>query len=135
MEHPAILNHATLKVRINELKVERSMQEDALKDSLKAFAVTLNPLSILKGSVQGFSKDKELRTDILKAGLNLGTDFIIEKVLGRSRSVKGFLSSILVEKLSAPFINKIVMKLFSGSRNPGIPDPEEDFFPDNQGRK
>lgn len=107
-----ITSHASLQVRINELKRERSTQEERLKYAFQAFAHTHSPLSIIKGSVKGLTQDKELRTDMVKAGLNLGTDFIIERLLGRSRSVKGFLSSILVENLSTPLINKWVNKLF-----------------------
>ena len=129
MKNTGISNHASLVLRIAELRADKLQQEDELKDSFEAFTKTLSPLSMLKGSMQGFVKDKELRSDILKAGLNLGTDFIIEKVLGRSRSVKGFLSSILVEKLSTPFINNTVTKIFSGISKPKQPDPEQGTTP------
>ena len=107
-----ITSYASLKRRISELKIERARQGEDLKNASQAFAHSLSPLSIIKGSVKGLWKDKELRSEMIKAGLNLGTDFIIERLLGRSRSVKGFLSSILVENLSTSLINKWVTNLF-----------------------
>ena len=114
MEYTAIHNHATLALRIMEMKAEKSRQEDDLKYTFREFAGTFSPLSMLKDSMKGLAKDKELQTDLLKAGLNLGTDFIIERVLGRNHSIKGFLSSILVEKFSTPFINSTVSKWMTG---------------------
>ena len=124
MKNSVINDHTALVLRISELKAEKIIQEGKLKNSFKEFTNNFSPLSLLKGSMQELADDKEAQSVLLKAGLNLGSNFIIEKVLGRSRSIKGFLSSILVEKLSTPFINNKVSKIISGisklgHRNPG----------------
>ena len=126
MEYTAIHNHNTLTLRIMEMKAEKSRQEYELKYAFLEFADTFSPLSMLKGSMKGMAKDKELRSDILKTGINLGTDFIIERVLGRNHSIKGFLGSILVEKFSTPFINNAVTKMLSGIGKRKNDEPEQD---------
>ena len=114
MDNTKITSHAHLKLLIVQLKSERSVQEAELKHKVAEFVVALNPLSILKNSLHDLAGDKEVQQGLVKTGLNLGTNFIIEKILGRNRSVKGFLSSILAEKISATVINNNISKIISG---------------------
>ena len=109
-----IQDHATLISRIAELRVDRSIQESRLKKSFEQFTGSLSPVSLIKESIKRFSQNEELGSDILKSGLNLGANFIIEKVLGRSRTLKGFFGSILAEKVSTPLINTTVTKMLAG---------------------
>ena len=114
MDNTKITSHAHLKFLIMQFKSEKSSQEAALKHTVEEFVVSLNPLSILKNSLHELTADKEVQQDLVKTGSNLGTNFIIEKILGRNRSVKGFLSSILAEKVSAAVINNNISKIISG---------------------
>ena len=113
MRNKEILNHAELSLRIMELKSEVLLQQDNLKYTFKGL-FTLNPISIVKESIHELAKDKEVQFDLTKVGLNLGADFLINQVLGRNRSIKGFLSSVLLEKLSNTFINKNASGIISG---------------------
>lgn len=114
MENTPITNYNELLLRIGQLKEERSIQKEQLKYAFEEFTDTLNPISIVKGSLNKLVNDKDVHVSLAKAGLNLGTNFIIEKVLGRSRTIKGFLSSIFLEKLSTPLINNNASKITSG---------------------
>lgn len=97
-----------LSLRIAQLRIDKLKQEAELKIKFSEFAETLNPVLILKKSVHEMVVDKEVKDDLLKVGLNLGTNFIIEKVLGR-KSVKGYLSSVIVEKISTSLINRGIL--------------------------
>ena len=114
MENTVITSHTELLCRIAALKEEKLIQEDELNNDFREFVSSLKPLSVLKESLSELAQDKEAHISLAKAGLNLGTNFIIEKVLGRSNSIKGFLSSILLEKIATPFINNNVSKIASG---------------------
>ena len=114
MKSANITNHSELLFRIMELKAQKLSQEIQLKNSIKEFVYTLNPVSMVKDSLHELAKDKEVRFDLAKVGLNMGTNFILDKLLGRNKSIKGFLSSVLVEKLSATFINKNASSIISG---------------------
>ena len=119
MKKKNITYHQLLSERIAVLKDERAGLEIKIKGTIAGIAQSFSPTSILKSSVKQLSTDKEFRTEAVVSGLSLGANFLIEKVLGRSKSIKGFLSSVLVEDISTPLINLIVKKFFttSGSKS------------------
>jgi hypothetical protein len=96
-----------------DLKAEKFSREEDLKYTFKEFVSTLNPISMVKESLHQLAADRDVKFDLAKVGLNLGVDFIIDKVLGRNRSVKGFLSSVLIEKFSTLFLNNNISKIVS----------------------
>lgn len=114
MENKDITNHSELLIRIMELKAQKLSQEIELKNSIADFVYELNPVALVKNSLHQLAKDKEVRFDLAKVGLNVGANFIIDKVLGRNRSIKGFLSSMLLEKVSATFIDKNSSGIIAG---------------------
>ena len=113
MENKEISNHAELVLRIMDLKVEKFSREEELKYAFKEFVSALNPISMVKESLHQLAADRDVKFDLAKVGLNLGADFIIDKVLGRNRSFKGFLSSVLFEKFSTLFLNNNISKIVS----------------------
>ena len=58
-------------------------------------------------------EDKQVKVDFVKMGLNIGATFLIDLVLGRHRSVKGFLSSEVASKISSALINTNFSKIIS----------------------
>jgi hypothetical protein len=114
MKNKEINNLLSLNQRIAELRFQKYIQEEELKVQLKDFVKTLNPLVMAKESIRELARDKEVQFDLTKVGLNMGANFLIEKVIGRNKSVKGFLSSILIEKVSTAFINNNAPKIISG---------------------
>lgn len=114
MERQEISTHTELAIRIMHLKAEKFRQEEVLKNSFREFFYTLQPSSIIKETIHELSQDKEVQFDLAKAGLNMGANFIIDQVLGKNRSIKGYLSSLLVEKVSGSFINDNVTKIMEG---------------------
>ena len=114
MENTEISGHVELLLRIRQLKVEKLRQENELKYTFREFANSLEPLSVVKRSLHKMTQDKEVQFDLAKAGLNLSTNFIIGAVLGKYRGIKGFLSSVLLEKISTVFINNNVSEIIAG---------------------
>ncbi len=116
MENLKISNQSELQFRIMQLKSEKLSQEIELKVKVKEFVYTLSPVSIVKNSLRDLVSDKEVRFDMAKVGLNVGANFLIDKVVGRNRSIKGFLGSLLIEKVSSSFINNntsFIVSVFS----------------------
>lgn len=114
MENIKIINHTQLQLHIMHLKSKKLSQEIELKHSVKDFVYSISPLSIVKDSLHSLVQDKEVRFDIAKVGLNIGANFLIDKVVGRGKSIKGFLGSIIIEKISSSFINGNVSSIISG---------------------
>lgn len=113
MENLKITNHSELQFRIMQLKSEKLSQEIELKVKVKEFFYTLSPVSIVKNSLRDLVSDKDVRFDMAKVGLNVGANFLIDKVVGRNRSIKGFLGSLLIEKVSSSFINNNASSIVS----------------------
>lgn len=114
METIEISSHADLLLRIAELKEINSWQDAEFKDTFREFVNTLNPLSMVKESLHELAEDREVQFDLAKVGMNLGANFIIDRILGKHSSIKGFLGAKLVEKISASLINSNVYNIISG---------------------
>jgi hypothetical protein len=130
MENIKISNRSELLLHIMHLKAEKYRQEEELKVTLKEFIDTLNPLSIVKESLSEMVRDKDVHFDLAKMGLNIGANFIIDQILGRNSSIKGFISAVLVENFSTSFINNNVSKIISGINKLIHRKPEEEITQD-----
>ncbi|MBL7936374.1 MAG: hypothetical protein JNM51_11275 [Bacteroidia bacterium] len=114
MKNIHITNHAELMLRIMQLKSEKLSQETELKHSAKEFIYSISPVSIVKDSLHELAQDEDVKFDMTKVGLNIGANFLIDKIVGRNRSIKGFLGAMLIEKLSSKFINNNTSSIISG---------------------
>lgn len=102
-----IKNHAQLQLRIAELRMYKGIQEEELKITLKDAFTTLNIISIFKNAAV------EQPLQLAKSAVNMTLDLIIDLVLGKHRSVKGFLSSILVERFTSSLVDNNLMNIIS----------------------
>jgi hypothetical protein len=113
MEQVEINNHKALSLRILQLKSDKLRQEIELKESFHNLVESFNPVTVVKETFLGLSKDKEVKTGFAKIALNMGFNFLIDKALGKNKDVKGYLSSVLVENISGSFINNNTPKILS----------------------
>ena len=111
MEATVISCDQDLMDRIAELKAIKAEQEARISAQFQDLKDSLNIGTIIKESVSHIAADKETRKDLLKIGTSLGANFIIEKVMGSNNSIKGFLGSMLAEKVSNSFIGKMISKI------------------------
>jgi hypothetical protein len=110
MDNIKVAAYTDLQLQIDALKKEKKEKEDKLKNQFSEIATEANPIKIVKEYVGAILEDKDLKLNISKIGINLSTNFLIEKLLGRNRSIKGYLSSMLVEKFSTSIINILITK-------------------------
>jgi hypothetical protein len=106
----SITDYTTLINSIESLKAISVQQEIKLSNSLHAFIETLNPITLIKKSMYAIVSDNTIQTNLATTGLHLGSDYILDKILGRGKSIGGFVRSVLVEKISNATINR-----YSGS--------------------
>ena len=135
MNRPQISNLAELELHVQYLKTQKRQQETQLKTTFNELIDTLNPVSIAKESLHKLAGDLEVQFDVVKMGLNVGANLIIDKVLGKHQSVKGFLSSIVMEKLSTIVINNNATDIVLGITDLIIGKPKEDPKPNNYQKK
>ncbi len=110
MENTSILTHSQLLARLTELKVEREIQETSLKYTFIEFISTINVVSFFKDS----NKSNNLQSnDLVKSGLSMALNLITGLVLGKNRSIKGYLSTMMVERFTTMIIDNNVINIIS----------------------
>lgn len=110
MKNTAILTHSDLLARLTELKSDREIQETSLKYTFIEFISTINVVSFFKSS----NKSNNLQSnDLLKSGLNMALNLVMGIVLGKNRSIKGYLSTMMVERFTTMIIDNNVINIIS----------------------
>lgn len=99
---------------ISQLRTDKLNQEIELKILVNEIIDSLSIISIMKTTIQELVKDKEVQIDVIKLGLKTSANYLLEKVVGRNRTVKGFLASILIEKITNSLINNNSVSIISG---------------------
>jgi len=107
MENTVITNHTQLQLRIAELRMYKGIQEEELKITLKDAFSMLNIISIFK------TTSEEQPMQLAKSAVNMALDLIIDLVLGKHRSIKGFISSILVERFTTSLVDNNLYNVIS----------------------
>lgn len=108
METPAIITHSGLSGRIAELKVLQEMQEDKLKTLFGEIVSSINLGVIFKAATT-----QQQTPEVAKMGLNMAVNLITGFILGKNRSIKGYLSSVMVEKFTSSIIDHNLISIFS----------------------
>lgn len=107
MQHNKNWGLKELKEKITLLNSEKDALEETLEYQFTNVISSLNPIVLLKDSVAKLAEDEEIKMNISNFALKTVGNFFIEKVLGTNRSIKGYISSVIIEKLSEKFLNKL----------------------------
>lgn len=106
--------HEALLLKISELRLEKEHQEEELKLAWRNFASSMNPVDIVKNSLYKLTHDPEIKTELGSAAMNAGASLLIGKVLGKHRSIKGYIASVIVEKLYFSFVGSPLFRAVTG---------------------
>ena len=129
MEKTEITNYSELMMRIEYLKAEKTKQEEELKVTFKEFVDSLDHIQMMKQSLHKLAEDKEVQVDLTRVGVNIGVNYIINKILYKSNNIKGFLSSVLVNLLSTALTTENISKIITAVSNFIHPTAEEETAP------
>ena len=102
-------NYEQLLTQIEALRQEKDFQEDKLKNSFSEMLGLLNIMSLFKAATK-----QEQPLELAKTGLNMILTLIIDLVLGKHRSIKGYLSAVMVEKFTTVLINNNLTNIITG---------------------
>lgn len=105
----SISNYEQLLTQIETLREEKDFQEDKLKNSFSEMLGLLNIMSLFKAATK-----QEQPLELAKTGLNMILTLIIDLVLGKHRSIKGYLSAVMVEKFTTVLINNNLTNIITG---------------------
>jgi hypothetical protein len=127
MKKTVIFGHQQLTLQILQLKADKFIQEEELKETAQDFMASLTPATLFKKSFQELAKDKEVQLDLAKVGLTLSANLIIDRALGKHKSVKGLLNSLLAENAISTFIKKNGDSIVSGIKGLIHKKPTKEF--------
>jgi hypothetical protein len=115
MDYKEITSGKSLQMQISQLKADRKAHEEGLSKSFNELTqLIFHPVHTAEE--ERFEKQNRKRDlmELSKTVLNMGTDYIIEQSFGRRQKFQSFLTSIMVEIVSTPFVSRNITKLFLG---------------------
>lgn len=95
---------------LQELSIRQELE---IKDLILDLAHAVNPVNIMKDSIHGLASVRPPNNDIVSMSTNIGTNYVIEKVLGKNRSIKGFIGSLVAETIATELINRNAPQLLN----------------------
>jgi hypothetical protein len=110
MENTAIINYPELLFRLKELKLTKENSENELKLSFTEFMATVDIVSL-------FSRQKNpenSQQNLLKTGINMALNLVTGLVFGKNRSVKGYLSALMIERFTTMVIDNNLIGIVAG---------------------
>jgi DUF438 domain-containing protein len=110
MENTAIINYPELLFRLKELKLTKENSENELKLSFTEFMSTVDIVSL-------FSRQKNpenIQQNLLKTGINMALNLVTGLVFGKNRSVKGYLSALMIERFTTMVIDNNLIGIVAG---------------------
>lgn len=109
MEKVIIVSHSQLILRLAELRMYKDIRENELKVSFTEMASMLNLTTIFKEAT-----NTERPMELAKSGINMIVNLIIDLVLGKHRSIKGYLSAVMLERFSAMLVDNNLINIIYG---------------------
>ena len=100
-----ITNHTQLMYTIMQVNAARADQEEEIKHKFKEIYYELQPAALVKKAFGKLLHTPEVPQKLLHTGLALGADFIIGRLFKKSASIKGYLTSMIVEKVADYALN------------------------------
>ena len=113
MSNFKISNYDELSLKLAELNSLKTIQEAELKSNLKEVYQSFQIKNLIKSTVKDLASDKEFRQDGLKAATGMATDLLVGRLFNKNNSIRGFITTLLVEKLAMPLIKNNKDKVIS----------------------
>lgn len=100
----AITNSTELRHAMMQLNNLKEEQEIALRYQLKEIYYSLQLSTVIRRTVKDFSSDKAFKATALQTGINIGSGFILDKLLLRKGyGIKSYLLNLGIKKLVSYF--------------------------------
>jgi len=90
MEMTQISNYKELQTTIAALKARKMTQEKELKITLKEVMKEFDHMSIVKSYLHEMAENRQVQSDMVKIGLHVGTNILINVVTNKFIQVKSF---------------------------------------------
>jgi hypothetical protein len=96
-----------LDTEIERLTLLKEQQEYMIKESLKSFSHMLSPGTVIKKTLFKMSEDEEVKQSALKTSLNMGAQFVLDKIMLRKGiGIKSYLLNMALKRVASFLITK-----------------------------
>jgi hypothetical protein len=95
-----ITNHTQLMYTIMQINASRVQQEDDLKHKIKEIYYSFQPAELLKSAFSRKDHGSKIPKNMMQSALSLGTNLLISKLFRRGGSIKRYLLSLAMEKIT-----------------------------------
>jgi hypothetical protein len=109
MTNTVISNHEDLLIQIEYLKTEKLKQELGLKASFNEFFVAVHPVNIIKKTLSDLANDNEIKHKVVRAGLAIGTNYIVNYILAKQKILQQFLNPLSDKSKQASVTSNVAM--------------------------
>lgn len=125
MENKEIKSYPDLVLHIMHLKQQRFRQEEEIKYSIRELIFSLNPIVVIKRTLNDMAQDSQTKFDMAKVGLDMVITMLTHKIMRQTSGLKGFVGKLLIGKFSSSFLYSNAHKVISAIRNKIRPSPIE----------
>jgi hypothetical protein len=102
-----ISSFSDLSQEIARLEIQKELQEQLLQDNLKELAYNVQPGVFLKRAFGKLKENNEVQQSVVKASLDLGAQFILDKLMIRKGlGLKSYLANMVLKKVVSFVISK-----------------------------
>ncbi|MDI1354172.1 MAG: hypothetical protein PSX36_04610 [bacterium] len=105
MENDLLSPHLALSLRIKQLQEDNLRQSETINRLVNELAISFQPVNAALQKLHSMAEQPSAPIELAKLGLNAGLNFLIDQLLGKHRSIKGYLSAIQAESISEKFVN------------------------------
>jgi hypothetical protein len=123
MENKEISNYPELVLYIMHLKQDKFRQEEEIKYTIRELIYLLNPINVIKQGLHNLATDAEARVDMLKVGLSMGANMLVNRIMRNKSGMVGLVGKVLLGKFSSTLIGRNLTKIVSGIRDRVRPTP------------
>lgn len=123
MENKEISNYPELVLYIMHLKQDKFRQEEEIKYTIRELIYLLNPVNVIKQGLHNLATDAEARVDMLKVGLSMGANMLVNRIMRNKSGMVGLVGKVLLGKFSSTVIGRNLTKIVSGIRDRVRPTP------------
>lgn len=110
MKKTEILSYTELTAHLNQLKFQREVQKASIKYTFYDFIANFNILSLLKNSNTSSSLES---SDLIKNSIGIVLNLVTASILGKHRSLKDFLSTLMVQGFTKKLIDNDFISIIS----------------------
>lgn len=93
-------NYVGLRHRIMQLNSQKEDKEEIIKHNLRELYYSMHLASLMKQSLHNVYDDPQIQATVKRAGIVTFVDYAIGRLFRRSKSFKGFLFSMILEKFA-----------------------------------